>query len=383
MTLKNIITKLRYLNYDKEKIKKYKDIIDKNNFEILRDVSLIISIVYFFVFLFFLFFNRILERAIGGFIMGVLLLGVHSYSAYVIKNNIRISGILINSIIMITSILCYLSCIYLGTFQSRNDLAVTIIWTFLFVPIVFNLMPVQNLIIIPCAIIFIYCSYITKDSVRFTYDTIHTIIIVFVGMFMSWNKSKQKIDYIDANEKLYYASATDELTGLYNRRKIFNKLEKIKTECISENKSMFCLVMDIDDFKAYNDLYGHPKGDLLLKKIGEKLREYSLLNDIKIGRIGGEEFLVVWKEKQNINNQYKNLDLKEQGEFIAEEIRLIIANLNITHKGSKVSDIVTVSQGLYIADIKNKFDFENAYILADMELYKAKKQGKNCCYIKM
>ena len=56
------------------KIKKYKAIIDKNNFETLRDVSLIISIVYFFCFLF---FNRILERSIGGFIMGVLLLGVH------------------------------------------------------------------------------------------------------------------------------------------------------------------------------------------------------------------------------------------------------------------------------------------------------------------
>lgn len=53
MTLKNIIAKLRYLNYDNEKIKKYKAIIDKNNFEILRDVSLIISIVYFFCFFIF------------------------------------------------------------------------------------------------------------------------------------------------------------------------------------------------------------------------------------------------------------------------------------------------------------------------------------------
>ena len=106
---------------------------------------------------------------------------------------------------------------------------------------------------------------------------------------------------------------------------------------------------------------------ILLKKIEQALISYCVPRNIYVGRIGGEEFLAVWKD-------HGDIDPKKA----ADEIRMSISNMKIPHKGSITSDVVTISQGLYITD---KVEDENPYSLSDHALYEAKKQGKNRCCV--
>lgn len=225
-------------------------------------------------------------------------------------------------------------------------------------------------------ILFVLTSFKVKDSSIAVYDMIHSAVIVVIGMFMSWNKTKIKLDYImarhdlkDKNKKLSYINSIDMLTKLYNRKYIFKKFNKIKNECMNEKKKMCCIVLDIDDFKKYNDTYGHPAGDKLLAKVGCVLKECSNVQNIYIGRIGGEEFMAVWKEKRKLDPEY-----------IAEGIRNSIYNLRINHEASGVSDYVTVSIGLFISAKRNLYKLD-PYTIADLALYDAKKLGKNRCFV--
>lgn len=304
----------------------------------------------------------------------MIAVGVISKKIY--KGNIKVSDKAVNHIIDFGSLCAYGLGILCGTVGADNNLAVCIIWLFLFIQIMFNRLPLENLIVVPSVAVFIFLSFLTKDHSKSFYDTISAVSVVGIGMFVSWIKSKLKLDCIiltselkKRNEKLYHISTTDELTGLYNRKKIFKKLEKVKSECENEKCRMFCLVMDLDNFKAFNDIYGHPAGDSLLKKVGHALKSYCDDSGIYVGRIGGEEFLAVWKENESL-----------RPETAAENIRLAVSNLKIPHKGSETSDIVTISQGMFITDSYEMKDAD-PYHLADQALYEAKRQGKNRCCI--
>ena len=74
---------------------------------------------------------------------------------------------------------------------------------------------------------------------------------------------------------MYHTATTDELTGLMNRRMLFDRYDAILGDCVINQSSMACVVLDIDDYKQFNDSYGHPEGDALLRRIGAVLRNYS------------------------------------------------------------------------------------------------------------
>jgi len=143
-------------------------------------------------------------------------------------------------------------------------------------------------------------------------------------------------------------ATTDRLTGLYNKAYFMGILKNIKNR-----NERFCLAMlDLDNFKKFNDRFGHQQGDLLLKELGQIIRE-----NIKHGefacRYGGEEFCIVFKS--NIKEAYLRVDM----------LRKRIASIN---------GIVTASIGL-VASSNEPF-----YVLvknADSLMYKAKKSGKN------
>jgi len=156
-------------------------------------------------------------------------------------------------------------------------------------------------------------------------------------------------------EKLYRLSSKDQLTGVYNRRFIDNELNKQK------DKDGYSLVLfDIDFFKKFNDTYGHSFGDLVLKKVAEKVD--SLVDNGWVARYGGEEFMI-----------YIKSDDKKEVYNLIESIRKSLEELEFDYNGDKVS--VTSSFGVALKEIKD--DVETTIEKADIALYHSKRNGRN------
>lgn len=172
-----------------------------------------------------------------------------------------------------------------------------------------------------------------------------------------------------ANQKLEKMALVDGLTGISNRR-LFDKTLKNELKRAKRKKSYISLIMiDIDNFKAYNDTYGHQEGDECLKEVASVLDENTKRAADFAARYGGEEFAVI------LPHTDKNGALK-----IAEDIRKGIINLKIEHKNSDTADYVTVSLGVSSIKIKTKITQHliKAFIeKADQALYQAKEKGRN------
>lgn len=161
-------------------------------------------------------------------------------------------------------------------------------------------------------------------------------------------------------------SKIDFVTNLYNRR-YFDKIFTEEWENHKrDNDSLAVVMVDIDKFKEYNDIYGHVKGDQCLERISAEIKKVIKETGDIVSRYGGEEFICL----------IKNSDLKK-GEYIAEKIRKSVEELNIEHKGWPQYKIVTVSIG--IAVVKPNLDLipEAIINMADEALYRSKNSGRN------
>ncbi|WP_206075990.1 GGDEF domain-containing protein [Marinitoga lauensis] len=168
----------------------------------------------------------------------------------------------------------------------------------------------------------------------------------------------KKVKLINELRKL---SLIDYLTGVYNRRAITDFLKKEIERSKRENRTFVVSMLDFDNFKRVNDTYGHDAGDEVLRKTIELIRKKIRYYD-SIGRLGGEEFLIV------LSNISKENALK-----VSERIRLAVEN-NVVHiNGHQIK--ITVSQGLSIFDGNKNVD--QLIKEADLAVYRAKDNGKN------
>lgn len=183
--------------------------------------------------------------------------------------------------------------------------------------------------------------------------------ILSVTYFLTWRLAV-KLD--EAQLLLRRQASTDELTGLRNRRNSMKRLNEEFLRAGREGDPLSLIIVDIDHFKKINDSYGHPFGDVVLKHVAATLREMLRSYDI-IGRIGGEEFMII----------SPGLDLEEAA-ALADRLRLAIAGERVSEGGILVR--VTVSAG--VASIITEDDSVQALIKrADMALYRAKQSGRN------
>lgn len=161
-------------------------------------------------------------------------------------------------------------------------------------------------------------------------------------------------------------SITDELSQLYNRR-YFNKVfvQEIQRAAF-EGIMLSFLMFDVDSFKAYNDNYGHLKGDEVLKTIALTVKAQCLGTTDYVFRLGGEEFGVI----------FYNLNVQEAFAF-ADKIRVAITDLKIEHAFSHTSNYITVSCGLITVLACPNLKMDDLYKQADDALYRAKDAGKN------
>jgi diguanylate cyclase (GGDEF)-like protein len=181
----------------------------------------------------------------------------------------------------------------------------------------------------------------------------------------------------EAVSKLTLDNLTDGLTGVKNRRGFDEQLSKEYLRTLRENYNhnkavcMSLILLDVDQFKCFNDQYGHLEGDHCLQQIARVLDQEIKRPGDFVARYGGEEFVILLPDTS----------LKVAA-LIAERLRIAVENLNIPHALSNVSSVVTISLGVYSIIPTEQTSTDLFIISTDKALYEAKAAGRNrvCIY---
>jgi diguanylate cyclase (GGDEF)-like protein len=169
-----------------------------------------------------------------------------------------------------------------------------------------------------------------------------------------------------ANSLLAELATVDSLTELANRRRFDSYLTQESQRATRTRAPLSLLLLDVDEFKHFNDTYGHQQGDECLRQIAAMLRITVRRASDLVARFGGEEIAVVLPETPAAG-----------ADVVAESIRLALARLAIPHEGSSVSDVVTVSIGMATREPDQDDTPADLIAACDAALYRAKAAGRN------
>ncbi|MHB1647104.1 MAG: diguanylate cyclase, partial [bacterium] len=169
------------------------------------------------------------------------------------------------------------------------------------------------------------------------------------------------LDNAKIHQKINELSITDELTGLYNRRKMGEVMETEFNKAKRYGSSMSVMILDIDYFKSVNDLYGHKAGDAVLSRIGGILRR-SIRNIDTAARYGGEEFVIILPQT-DFNSTLS----------VAKKLKNLVRNSKFT----QVEREITVSIGIASMPDDGISAVDDILKIADDFLYEAKNSGRD------
>lgn len=172
------------------------------------------------------------------------------------------------------------------------------------------------------------------------------------------------------NKVLEKKALEDELTGVPNRSYIKYQMNNTWEEALICDQTVALFIIDIDNFKKYNDYWGHLEGDECLKKVANCLKDIQVRQGAIFARYGGEEFIYSAK---GIN--YKQA--LELGNLIRNEVE----KLGLKYSVDANSSVLTISVGGVLGKPSNLNSISNMIQLADNELYKAKNMGRNITFL--
>jgi diguanylate cyclase len=182
--------------------------------------------------------------------------------------------------------------------------------------------------------------------------------------------SRLRLALETANQRLKRLVAVDALTGIANRRHFDRALDRELCRARREQLPLSLIFLDLDEFKRFNDNYGHTQGDEVLRRVALTLDETFRRGGDLVARYGGEEFAVV----------LPGVDARRAGLY-AERLRRRVWRLAIVNAASQVSDRITISAGVatVIPTAPGFIDATPDALLraADQALYRAKCQGRN------
>lgn len=219
--------------------------------------------------------------------------------------------------------------------------------------------------IIPLALLFLLLPFFQKNSSIILGHYINLAALLIPLTISSYRSYIYFYDNVLNKIKEKEVSEKDELTSLYNRRKMSTFVEEKIINGRETINSIGVLMLDVDYFKKYNDYYGHLQGDAALQSIGNVLAQMLEQKDVFAARYGGEEFIVIITNKT-----------KDEVDSIALGIKHKINQLNIPHEASKVSNLLTVSIGQCYS-IDKQIDIYEMIKKADDSLYEAKVRGRD------
>ena len=199
------------------------------------------------------------------------------------------------------------------------------------------------------------------DSRPFTRETMRSVATLA-------DEASLALEIVELYENARRMSMTDSLTGLANHKEFFGAVRRELERARRYQHNVSLLMIDVDDFKKYNDMHGHLAGDVALRKIAELLRGCARATDV-IARYGGEEFGVILPEST-----------PGGALMLAERIKTEIARTDFMPEvpgGVRL----TVSVGIYTAE-SGSVSEDQAVGFADEAAYLAKNSGKNRVVVK-
>lgn len=170
-------------------------------------------------------------------------------------------------------------------------------------------------------------------------------------------------DSLEMQRKYQRYAMTDALTGLHNRGWLDDAFDREVKRSERDQLPLSLIMIDVDNFKEYNDVYGHLAGDHVLATIAKSIRSPLRPNDL-VARFGGEEFAVMLPETNVIN-----------AKFIAERLRENVGNTELGMIDGKQLPKVTISLGISTRSPDDTLDMLIA--AADVAMYHAKQKGRN------
>lgn len=263
---------------------------------------------------------------------------------------------------------------FIGVFFCQDETALLFIVVLTIASMIFTLPPMISLCIsIICTIAMLVASYYVKESYWFESDVLNGVSVLLFSIMLGWRvnriRAEEAFARADAkrlNEELRKISVTDSLTGIYNYRGFQNNYYEMFSRAIAQRLPMGVILMDLDEFKSFNDLYGHVAGDNCLRRVAETIAE-AVPKGVTVSRYGGEEFIVLLSE-----------DLCYEAESIGEKIRKEVAALKITNVFTLLEvKQVTLSLGSYVGVPSCNEKPMNFVERADKAMYESKKAGRN------
>ncbi len=244
-------------------------------------------------------------------------------------------------------------------------------------PLLYYRRELRTLVLLGCAVLLLFLlAHFGQAQAKLPAPILHAMYVAnavgAMGMIGTlaylFNMEIMRIEVAlqQTNQELRRQSLTDDLTGLTNRRCLMQSLDREWARLRREQGNLTILMCDVDEFKLYNDHYGHLGGDEVLRRVAASLAGAARRPSDIVARYGGEEFLVALPDTDTT-----------QGRKLAERMLADVRALGIPHAFAKVAPVVTVSIGLATAVPDASSEFAALIEAADEALYHAKAQGRN------
>ncbi|HPS35903.1 MAG TPA: GGDEF domain-containing protein [Oscillospiraceae bacterium] len=189
-------------------------------------------------------------------------------------------------------------------------------------------------------------------------DLLNCLCASVLGCFLGRMMIQVRLESFEARRLLVIEKVTDVLTGLFNRRKLFEALAYLETE--NSEKPSGVMMLDIDNFKEFNDRCGHAAGDKCLNRFGEILTKFAQNFRLDFYRYGGEEFLA-------FAYGYNQDELLS----VADSLRIAVQSADMD------GNHTTVSIGVVCCGKEQVRNYETVIDRADQAAYAAKRAGRN------
>jgi diguanylate cyclase (GGDEF)-like protein len=203
-------------------------------------------------------------------------------------------------------------------------------------------------------------------SVELTHYLLTLGIANVICVAGAWNLEHARRTAWLEGQRLAETALQDGLTGIHNRRRFDEHLQRAWAQSVRERKPIALLLGDLDHFKAFNDRYGHQAGDEALKAVAGVLARFARRPLDLAARYGGEEFAVILFDTG-----------REHAERIGAEILESVRQLGIPHQGSGAAPVLTISLGIACVLPAARRSRAGLVQLADQALYAAKDGGRN------